>query len=212
MAGVAEFERAAILEEAARPEEAIELLSAIAKSSVDVADEQAMKVKEQAILRLGTLFAKQGQAEELGGLIKFVRPFLAYLSKAKAAKMVRTLLDLFLDMETATGREVEICLECIEWAKNEKRTFLRQALEARLISLRFEAKDYEQAIRLTTSLLKELKKLDDKALLVEVQLLESRVYHSLGNLSRSRLEARMTLSTSTDARQKTCMLGHIHVY
>jgi 26S proteasome regulatory subunit N6 len=68
---------------------------------------------------------------ELGGLIKFVRPFLAYLSKAKAAKMVRTLLDLFLDMETATGREVEICLECIEWAKNEKRTFLRQALEVR---------------------------------------------------------------------------------
>jgi hypothetical protein len=31
MAGVAEFERAAILEEAARPEEAIELLSAIGK-------------------------------------------------------------------------------------------------------------------------------------------------------------------------------------
>ena len=90
---------------------------------------------------------------ELGGLIKFVRPFLAYLSKAKAAKMVRTLLDLFLDMETSTGREVvtdnsivvldflcmrdenlmqvEICLECIEWAKHEKRTFLRQALEVR---------------------------------------------------------------------------------
>lgn len=34
-------------------------------------------------------------------------------------------------MEAATGQEVELCLECIEWAKAEKRTFLRQALEVR---------------------------------------------------------------------------------
>lgn len=68
---------------------------------------------------------------ELGGLLKFVRPFLISISKAKAARLVRSLLDLFLDMEAATGQEVELCLECIEWAKAEKRTFLRQALEVR---------------------------------------------------------------------------------
>lgn len=61
--------------------------------------------------------------------MKFVRPFLISISKAKAARLVRSLLDLFLDMEAATGQEVELCLECIEWAKAEKRTFLRQALE-----------------------------------------------------------------------------------
>ena len=33
-------------------------------------------------------------------------------------------------------------------------------------------------------LLKELKKLDDKNLLVEVQLLESKTYHALSNLPR----------------------------
>ncbi|PNI47266.1 PSMD11 isoform 2, partial [Pan troglodytes] len=45
-------------------------------------------------------------------------------------------------MEAATGQEVELCLECIEWAKSEKRTFLRQALEARLVSLYFDTKRY----------------------------------------------------------------------
>lgn len=76
---------------------------------------------------------------ELGGLLKYVRPFLISISKAKAARLVRSLLDLFLDMEAATGQEVELCLECIEWAKTEKRTFLRQALEVSTWHSRLEA-------------------------------------------------------------------------
>ena len=43
---------------------------------------------------------------ELAGLIRFTRPFLDMVSKAKAAKMVRGLVDLFLDMEAGTGKEV----------------------------------------------------------------------------------------------------------
>jgi len=29
--------------------------------------------------------------------------------------------------------QVELCRECIDWATNEKRTFLRQALEVRIL-------------------------------------------------------------------------------
>ena len=96
------------------------------------------------------------------------------------------MVDLFLDMEAATGLEVEVCQENIEWAKNERRTFLRQSLEARLISLFYETNQYSEALALGSQLLKELKKLDDKNLLVEVQLLESKTYHALGNLTKAR--------------------------
>lgn len=40
-------------------------------------------------------------------MIKYVRPFLNMVSKAKAAKLVRALVDLFLDLEAGTGNEVK---------------------------------------------------------------------------------------------------------
>ena len=89
-------------------------------------------------------------------------------------------------METKTGLEVQLCLECIDWAKQEKRTFLRQSLESRLIALYYETKQYDSALLLGGQLLRELKKMDDKNLLVEVQLLESKTYHALSNLPRAR--------------------------
>ncbi len=55
-----------------------------------------------------------------------------------------------------------------------------------MIGLYFEKARYTEAIALGSSLLKELKKLDDKQLLVEVQLLESKTYHAISNLSKAR--------------------------
>ncbi|NWH96996.1 PSD11 ATPase, partial [Tichodroma muraria] len=159
------------------------------KRDVQENDEEAVQVKEQSILELGSLLAKTGQAEELGGLLKYVRPFLNSISKAKAARLVRSLLDLFLDMEAATGQEVDLCLECIEWAKSEKRTFLRQALEVVtwFVWLLMQSRSQFCPCPLPGSqLLRELKKMDDKALLVEVQLLESKTYHALSNLPKAR--------------------------
>ena len=49
-----------------------------------------------------------------------------------------------------------------------------------------------------SKLLKELKKLDDKALLVEVQLLESKVYHNLSNIPKSRFEKQIINFVSND--------------
>ena len=141
----------------------------------------------------------------MSGLIKQVRPILKNFSKAKAAKLVRGLVDMFLDIDRAEGSkgeaEVQLCQvqlqsritdrsilkfridmrarkmcstyilfqECIEWAKEEKRTFLRQSLESRLVGLYYETERYTDALQLGSALLKELKKLDDKNLLVEVK-------------------------------------------
>ena len=63
---------------------------------------------------------------------------------------------------------------------------MRQSLESRLIGLYYDTNRFKDALDLGATLLKELKKLDDKNLLVEVQLLESKTYHALGNLPKAR--------------------------
>jgi 26S proteasome regulatory subunit N6 len=49
--------------------------------------------------------------------------------------------------------------------------FLRQALESRLIALYVDMKQYTSGLTMANGLLKELKKIDDKALLVEARYL-----------------------------------------
>jgi 26S proteasome regulatory subunit N6 len=149
-------------------------------------DEEQLREMEASALDIGQKMREEGKAKELGNLIKQIRPFLKLLSKAKAAKLIRGLVDMYLDMGADAGYDVTLCKECITWATEEKRIFLRQALEARLIGLYYDKGDYQAALADGAKLLKELKKLDDKNLLVEVQLLESKTYHALSNLPRAR--------------------------
>lgn len=58
-------------------------------------NEEVIQNKEQEILELGERYEK----EELAQFIRDVGPFHGMISKVKAAKLNRALVDLFLDME-----------------------------------------------------------------------------------------------------------------
>ncbi|CAL9005356.1 unnamed protein product, partial [Prunus brigantina] len=63
----------------------------------------------------------------------------------------------------------------------EKRTFLRQRVEARLASLFMESKEYSEALSVLAGLITEVRRLVDKLLLVDIDLMRStvRVSHLL---------------------------------
>ena len=52
-----------------------------------------------------------------------------------------------------------------------------------------ETSQFKPALSLIDTLLAELKRLDDKMILTEVHLLESRVYRGIGNLAKSKVNA-----------------------
>ncbi|KAJ3206363.1 26S proteasome regulatory subunit rpn6 [Clydaea vesicula] len=155
-------------------------------STVTGKSDEEIKVRETSILNLGSIYQKEANKDALAALIRNSRTFLVSIPKAKTAKIVKQLIDLFTEIPNSLNLQVDICKESIEWATTEKRVFLKQSLETRLAALYLENKLYTEALSLINVLIKELKRLDDKNVLMEVQLLESRVFHSLRNLPKSR--------------------------
>lgn len=148
--------------------------------------EDVARIKENAILKLAALLVRTGSPEKVSDLLKMVRPFFATIAKAKTAKIVRGLLDAVSKAENEAELQVSLCNETIQWCKEEKRTFLRQRVEGRLASLYLAHSRFAEALTIITELLREVKRLDDKAHLLEIQLVESRIYHALRNIPKAR--------------------------
>ena len=112
--------------------------------------------------------------------------FFSAIPKAKTAKLVRGLIDLVTEIHGTEDLVVELCLEYIQWANEENRTVLRQRLEFKLAQTWYRLKTFKKALDTISKLIREVKKLDDKPMMVEVHLLESKINHGLMNLSKAR--------------------------
>lgn len=174
----------AVAYHALKPAEAETLYKSVAGEEGD--GEEFNKMKEQSICKLGELYADQKRVEDIQQLLISIRPFFLNIPKAKTAKIVRTLIELVAKVPGADKVQMQLCLDTIEWCKQEKRTFLRHRIQTKLSSMYFEMKDYTSALSLVGALLSEVKKLDDKPLLVEIHLVESRTHHQLRNMPRSK--------------------------
>ncbi|THH28206.1 hypothetical protein EUX98_g5985 [Antrodiella citrinella] len=148
--------------------------------------DQALRHQETALVSLGELYRDQKNAKGVAEVITLSRSFVSSTAKAKTAKLIRTLLDFFTPIPNSNQAQIEVLQDNILWAKQEKRIFLKHSLETRLVGLQLESLQYKPALALIDTLLTELKRLDDKMILTEVHLLESRVYRGTGNLSKAK--------------------------
>lgn len=146
----------------------------------------ASKGHERAVLKLGTLYASRKDANSLKELIVGLRPWFAKIPKVRTSKMVRHLIKSLDSIPTAKALELEVVQEAIAWAEKEGMNSLRQSLATQLAALYFENEKYQQALDSLAVILREVKRLDDKQLQVEIQLLESRVQHALHNTAKAR--------------------------
>ncbi|KAG6394590.1 hypothetical protein SASPL_145179 [Salvia splendens] len=147
---------------------------------------EALKIKELAITDLSDRLREVGRAEELQSLLTKLRPFFSLIPKAKTAKLVRGIIDSVAKIPGTSDLQISLCKEIVQWTRAEKRTFLRQRIEARLAALLMESKEYSEALNLLSGLIKEVRRLDDKLLLVEIDLLESKLHFSLRNLPKAK--------------------------
>lgn len=164
-------------------------LGLLSNTSQATPSDKLIQVQESAITELGELYRDTNQVDRLVELVPKVQAIVGTaFAKSKTSKIIRSLIDLFrtLPGDNALDLAIGATKDTIEWAKKEKRSFLRQSLQFRLATLYFEKQHYNDALPLINALIREYKKLDDKSSLVDVQLLESKVYFALRNYSKSR--------------------------
>ncbi|KAF8231095.1 proteasome regulatory particle subunit [Tricholoma matsutake] len=160
-----------------------------ASTSNETRDEESsqnLRDQETALVKLGALYRDQKNAKGLAEVITLSRAFMSSTAKAKTAKLIRTLLDFFAAIHNSRQIQIDTLTDNIAWAKREKRIFLKHSLETRLVGLQLESQQYKPALTLIDTLLTELKRLDDKTILTEVHLLESRVYRGIGNMAKAK--------------------------
>lgn len=161
-------------------------------------DEDAVKVKEATFDKIVRVYCRESMYEEVLGMIERNASFFSKLTKAKTAKIIRSMLQVVSEEGASLSLQADLCHRIIDWCETERRTFLKQRVQSKLSSVLFEEGKFQESATLLTQLLRELKKLDDKQLLLETHLIESKVYHAIHNLPKSKasLTAARNIGTS----------------
>ncbi|KAH8739140.1 26S proteasome regulatory subunit Rpn6-like [Cryptosporidium ryanae] len=161
------------------------LLEIIRSSNIDEV-EDGIKLQEQSIYLLGEIYVKRNMADELKKLIDIIKPIIGNLPKARVAKIIRNLMDMMAKIPDTEKLQEDLCLECIQWCVDEKRTFLRHRITARLAMVYLNASMFMKGLEHIENLIKEVKKVDDKILLVEIYLIESKLEYRIRNIPKSK--------------------------
>jgi 26S proteasome regulatory subunit N6 len=147
---------------------------------------KATQIKERAVYELTRAHCG---SENYSAIVQFLETsaFFKNVTKAKCAKVVRQVLDIVCSLAPKEyAMQKEICEKIIVWCQREKRSFLRQRVEAKLAAILFHQDLFGEALALIDRLLTELKKIDDKQLLVETHLMESKIHFGLRNVPKAK--------------------------
>ncbi|CAI2348514.1 unnamed protein product [Caenorhabditis sp. 36 PRJEB53466] len=168
--------------------------------SVQTAKSSEAEVKrcEDLILSYAKQLAKEKDIAGIRALVESIRGFYDLIGKARASKLIRDIVEYALTIDQGKEEKIDLLKNCIEWATANKREFLRRSLQSRLVRLFNEVRDFLRAQKLGEALSKELKKLEDRELLIEVSVEESKSAFNLNNLSKAKT-ALLTAKTSTNS-------------
>merc|ERR1740117_1166405 len=159
---------------------------------------KATQIKERAVYDLTRAHCAKKQYSDVVSFLES-STFFQTVNKAKCAKVVRQVLDIVCGLAPDEhDMQREICEKIVIWCRREKRSFLRQRVEAKLSAILFYQGAFADALHLIDGLLRELKKIDDKQLLVETHLMECKIHFGLRNVpkAKSALTASRTASNA----------------
>ena len=154
--------------------------------------ERARNLREAAIVRVGRMLLELEQpSSAISRFIRALEPIWVSFPRAKTAKIIKDLLDLYdTGIVSSAGdpenSQIQLLKDLIDWCNRDNRVFLKQSLQLRLADLYLSRRQFTESLALTTELLMTFKRLDDKLSMVQTELLVSRTYFALKNIAKCR--------------------------
>ena len=87
------------------------------------------------MVRLTRLYTEASNFNEVNSLLNSNSLYFETIPKARTAKIVRNVIDIVAKVPDSIDIQIGLCKDVIEWCKLEKRTFLRQRIEAKVIKM-----------------------------------------------------------------------------
>lgn len=114
-------------------------------------------------------------------------------------------MEYCLQVNQDNKEKVKLVNECIEWARANSRLFLLRTLQARLIRLYNDIGQYVEAQKIAGPLTSELKKIEDRELIMEVTLEESKSAFALRNFAKAKTSLVLARTNANGAYVSTQM-------
>lgn len=79
-----------------------------------------------------------------------------------------------------------MCESLIEYCIREKKTYLKHKIQIRLATLFHSIEKFTKGLEIVEGIVSDVRKADDKHLLLEIYLIESKLYFGLSNLAKAK--------------------------
>lgn len=145
-----------------------------------------VKAKESAINGLAQLYVDRTEPQKIQSIAVNFAHRLGVFSKPRLAKITKGLVDYIAKVPGSERLQIELSQWLVEWCVTEKRTYLKHRMELRLATLLLEVGEPDRAMRIIEPILVEVRKADDKLLLVELYLLESKINYKIRNFAKAK--------------------------
>lgn len=168
-------------------------INKLSKVLVDLSSAENEKLSEnfttlEIIIKNLTNLLVMKKDNHLSDFIEKVVKIFTKFSNAKSTKVISKIISELSNQRLSCDLRspINLCLKIIKNCKKTNKRNLNHRMKQQLCELYFKAKRFDVALKVMSKLLKEIKSLDNKMLLVELHILESRMQHSLSNIPKAK--------------------------
>ncbi|XP_953396.1 proteasome subunit, putative [Theileria annulata] len=163
-----------------------------------LSDERVMYLCENVVYVISYYLVETGQTDSLFGFLVRNEDFFSILPQAKTAKMIRSILERLSQEVKDLNVLYKIFSIYRSWCDSKKRKFLGLRLELKLVVILILMRRFTDASKRLNALQNEVRILDDKSLLLDIYLVQSKFFLLLRNFTKMKVFVSNAKNTSTN--------------